>query len=64
MDIPIHWKLLLSGTPVQNNMRELFGILNLLNPDKHARLDEFLEEFGDEMPTVEQVQKVQVRSVE
>jgi hypothetical protein len=33
---------------VQNNMRELFGILNLLNPEEFSSEADFLEEFGDE----------------
>ncbi|KAL4423047.1 hypothetical protein ABPG77_002081 [Micractinium sp. CCAP 211/92] len=44
----ISWLLLLTGTPVQNNMRELFGILNLLDPQRFGDEEEFLEEFGDE----------------
>jgi SNF2 family DNA or RNA helicase len=44
--IPCQWILLLTGTPVQNNVRELFGILNLLDPEKYDDEDDFLERFG------------------
>ncbi len=46
-----------AGTPVQNNMRELYGILNLLDPQQFASEEEFLERFGSggESTTAEQV---------
>jgi SNF2 family DNA or RNA helicase len=47
-ELDMGWLLLLTGTPVQNNMRELFGLLNLVDPDTYAYEDEFLERFGDE----------------
>ena len=50
-----------AGTPVQNSMEELFGILNVLDPEKYDDEDEFLERFGRGMPTLEQVQDLQVR---
>ena len=51
-----------AGTPVQNNMKELYGILNLVNPARFEDPDDFLEEFGggDAPPTVEQVHALQV----
>jgi superfamily II DNA or RNA helicase len=42
------WLLLLTGTPVQNNMRELFGLLNLLDDETYTYEADFLERFGDE----------------
>lgn len=54
------WNLLGPGTPVQNSMEELFGILNVLDPNKYDDEDEFLERFGKGMPTLEQVQDLQV----
>lgn len=44
--IPCQWILLLTGTPVQNNVRELFGILNLLDPEQYDDEDDFLDRFG------------------
>jgi len=56
----IAWLLLLTGTPVQNNMREVYGLLNLLNPTRFNDVDEFLDKFGDERGmTVEQVKAFQ-----
>ncbi|KAI0482653.1 SNF2 family N-terminal domain-containing protein [Xylariaceae sp. FL0804] len=31
--IPTQWRLILSGTPVQNNLKELLTLLNFLEPD-------------------------------
>ena len=35
-------KLLLSGTPIQNNMTELFALLHFVQPDQYSSLDDFL----------------------
>lgn len=59
--IPCQWILLLTGTPVQNNIKELFGILNLLDDRTFADEDEFLDMYGrsaDKM-TPEQVVALQ-----
>lgn len=34
-------------TPIQNNMQELWTLLNFINPDTFDDLDVFLEEYGD-----------------
>nr|XP_039267444.1 chromodomain-helicase-DNA-binding protein 3-like [Styela clava] len=39
--------LLLTGTPLQNNLEELFHLLNFLCPEKFNELDVFLDEFAD-----------------
>ena len=37
----VPWRLLLTGTPLQNNKRELFNLLQFIDPSKNAeRLDE------------------------
>ena len=34
-------------TPIQNNMQELWTLLNFINPDTFDDLDDFLEHYGD-----------------
>lgn len=43
----IAYKLLLTGTPLQNNLEELFHLLNFLNKNKFNDLAEFQSEFAD-----------------
>ena len=40
-------KLLLTGTPIQNNLTELFSLLQFLDPETFDDLDEFAEEYGN-----------------
>ena len=49
---------------MQNNMRELFGLMNLLDPFHWSSVQEFFETYGGdaEPPTVEQIQALQVRT--
>uniref|UniRef100_A0A8C5D607 DNA helicase n=1 Tax=Gadus morhua TaxID=8049 RepID=A0A8C5D607_GADMO len=44
---PLQHKLLLTGTPLQNNLEELFHLLNFLTPERFSNLEGFLEEFAD-----------------
>ncbi|XP_033961605.1 chromodomain-helicase-DNA-binding protein 3 isoform X2 [Pseudochaenichthys georgianus] len=46
-DYTIDHKLLLTGTPLQNNLEELFHLLNFLTPNRFNNLEGFLEEFAD-----------------
>ncbi|XP_045520347.1 chromodomain-helicase-DNA-binding protein 7-like [Pieris brassicae] len=39
-------RVLLSGTPLQNNVNELFSLLNFLEPSQFASSEAFLSEFG------------------
>ena len=39
--------LLLTGTPIQNNMDELWSLLNIINPEKFKDREIFLDEFGN-----------------
>ncbi|XP_046961984.1 chromodomain-helicase-DNA-binding protein 7-like isoform X2 [Vanessa cardui] len=39
-------RVLLSGTPLQNNVNELFSLLNFLEPSQFSSSDAFLTEFG------------------
>ncbi|XP_019868397.1 chromodomain-helicase-DNA-binding protein Mi-2 homolog isoform X2 [Aethina tumida] len=43
----IAYKLLLTGTPLQNNLEELFHLLNFLNGEKFKDLSAFQNEFAD-----------------
>ncbi|XP_036427480.1 chromodomain-helicase-DNA-binding protein 6 [Colossoma macropomum] len=51
-------KVLLTGTPLQNSVEELFSLLNFLEPMQFPSESTFLEEFGD-LKTEEQVKKLQ-----
>uniref|UniRef100_A0A672R4W6 Chromodomain-helicase-DNA-binding protein 8 n=1 Tax=Sinocyclocheilus grahami TaxID=75366 RepID=A0A672R4W6_SINGR len=51
-------KVLLTGTPLQNTVEELFSLLHFLEPTQFPSEIEFLREFGD-LKTEEQVQKLQ-----
>lgn len=48
-----------AGTPVQNNIGELYSVLSVLDPAKHPPtddgLEDFMEEYGGNTPTAEQV---------
>eukprot|EP00804_Cyclotella_cryptica_P025678 CCRYP_002891-RD/>CCRYP_002891-RD protein AED:0.05 eAED:0.05 QI:284/1/1/1/1/1/17/975/2223 len=39
--------LLLTGTPIQNNMEELWTLLHFINPADFDSLDDFMEKYGD-----------------
>ncbi|XP_060558085.1 chromodomain-helicase-DNA-binding protein 5-like [Ruditapes philippinarum] len=41
------YKLLLTGTPLQNNLEELFHLLNFMSPDIFNDLQTFQNEFAD-----------------
>jgi chromodomain-helicase-DNA-binding protein 7 len=51
-------RVLLSGTPLQNNINELFSLLNFLEPSQFANNDDFMREFGS-LKTESEVQKLQ-----
>ncbi|XP_068598106.1 chromodomain-helicase-DNA-binding protein 6 [Brachionichthys hirsutus] len=54
----LEYKVLLTGTPLQNSVEELFSLLNFLEPLQFQSENTFLEEFGD-LKTDEQVKKLQ-----
>ncbi|XP_035705882.1 chromodomain-helicase-DNA-binding protein Mi-2 homolog isoform X3 [Folsomia candida] len=54
---PIQYKLLLTGTPLQNNLEELFHLLNFLCPEKFNDLAVFQNEFA-EIDKEDQVKKL------
>lgn len=51
-------RVLLSGTPLQNNVNELFSLLNFLEPSQFACNETFLTEFGN-LRNEEEVKKLQ-----
>lgn len=54
--------MLLSGTPLQNNVEELFSLLNFLEPSQFCSTEAFLADFGN-LHTEEQVDKLKSVSV-
>jgi len=53
----IQYKMLLTGTPLQNNLEELFYLLNFLTPSKFNDLESFQSNFTD-IAKEEQVRKL------
>ncbi|XP_014681188.1 PREDICTED: chromodomain-helicase-DNA-binding protein 5-like [Priapulus caudatus] len=53
----INYRLLLTGTPLQNNLEELFHLLNFLSRERFSQLSEFQNEFAD-LTKEEQVTKL------
>lgn len=51
---PQEHKVLLTGTPLQNTVEELFSLLHFLEPAQFSSETEFLRDFGD-LKTEEQV---------
>ena len=39
--------LLLTGTPVQNNTKELFTLLNYIESENFNSFERFMDEYGD-----------------
>lgn len=40
-------KLLLTGTPIQNDVQEFWTLLNFIDPDSFDNADDFMEKYGD-----------------
>jgi superfamily II DNA or RNA helicase len=57
---PFQHRILMTGTPLQNNIDELWSLMNFVEPDKFADRQRFLDRFGD-MATEEQVRALQQR---
>merc|ERR1712061_328470 len=56
--LEVESRCLLSGTPLQNNINELFSLLSFLEPTQFNSLNDFMKDFGD-MQNEEQVNKLQ-----
>lgn len=40
-------KILLTGTPIQNDVKEFWTLLNFIDPENYDNLDAFMDEYGD-----------------
>jgi chromodomain-helicase-DNA-binding protein 7 len=49
--------LLLTGTPIQNNMHELWTLMNLIDPRRFPNCEKFMMDYGD-MKTKEKVDEL------
>ena len=49
--------LLLTGTPIQNNTKELFTLLNYIEPETFGSFDKFMESYG-KLESAEQVERL------
>ena len=63
MDVPYEWLLLLTGTPIQNNVRELFGMMHVLDKETYPSWEEFQDEFCDGGREVDAEQVMRLRDV-
>ena len=56
----IQHKVLLTGTPLQNNLEELYALLNFLNPEEFYDVGYFMREYGSmaNKESVERMQKI------
>jgi len=46
-ELQVEHRVLLTGTPLQNRMEELWALLFFLHPERFSDCDAFLEQFGD-----------------
>lgn len=51
--------MLLTGTPLQNTVEELFSLLHFLEPLRFPAESTFMQEFGD-LKTEEQVLRIEL----
>lgn len=58
MTFPVEHKILLTGTPLQNNLEELFALLHFLQPTRFSSEEAFLKEYGH-LERSEDVSKLQ-----
>uniref|UniRef100_A0A183BXE4 Helicase ATP-binding domain-containing protein n=1 Tax=Globodera pallida TaxID=36090 RepID=A0A183BXE4_GLOPA len=58
LSLKMDYRVLLTGTPLQNNIQELFSLLNFLETEQFGNSEAFLQQFG-QCQTEDQVQKLQ-----
>jgi superfamily II DNA or RNA helicase len=54
----VHHKVLLTGTPLQNNTTEIFGLFSVVDPVRFSNVEEFLAKFGN-LTKSEEVESLQ-----
>ncbi|KAJ1311388.1 hypothetical protein OPQ81_009880 [Rhizoctonia solani] len=54
-------RILMTGTPLNNNIRELFNLMNFLDPRNWSNLDELEEEYDQENLTEELIARLHER---
>ncbi|KAL6122176.1 Chd6 [Nucleospora cyclopteri] len=58
-NLSIMHKVLLTGTPIQNNLNELWALFNFIDPNRFFSLENFLNEYKMESPAdVERLQSL------
>lgn len=64
-ELNVNYKLLLTGTPIQNNIEELFSLLSLIDPNGFQDKDDFLSKFESVTTStkVEELQKILKRYI-
>lgn len=55
--LKIDFKVLLTGTPIQNNTSELWSLLNFVNPDEYDNIDKFKEKY-DNVNNADQIEQL------
>ncbi|CAG9535369.1 unnamed protein product [Cercopithifilaria johnstoni] len=58
LSLTVEHRILLTGTPLQNSIEELYSLLNFLEPEQFHSSSAFLEQFG-QCQTEDQVQRLQ-----
>jgi SWI/SNF-related matrix-associated actin-dependent regulator of chromatin subfamily A member 5 len=66
-ELKTHFKILLTGTPLQNNLHELWSLLNFLLPDLFSSselFDQWFEMTSQTKATGESAEKIESTNVE
>ncbi|KAJ3396189.1 hypothetical protein HDU92_003861 [Lobulomyces angularis] len=56
INIPSKHKILLTGTPLQNNIKELFNLMNFLDPHEFEDANEWIKHFGNDLNSEKLIQ--------
>ncbi|TPX60906.1 hypothetical protein PhCBS80983_g01424 [Powellomyces hirtus] len=58
--LKVEHRIILTGTPLQNNVRELFNLLSFLDPVKFAKPQDWEAKYGGDLITDEMVKEIHV----